>query len=360
VKFKITSINTAYFRGSHYKNGEVDKLIVNQKNGNQFFILRKYMSQESTSHVHNTYIEKLHNNFENIISLKKEIARTKVQVAEKLQHLKNIYTELLKTNTKKIFLFCLDSFYFQYKTFAIEMDNIDRFRILMNNRMYCDYYKLYNIIVTNIKENSELTIAESDIKTFPPYKDLEPFQEYKLEDIKDVHQNILHLINKLFTFSSSKKYNIEHYNEKHRVGFSISNFINTLEYENRLVTEQISLYINYLSFFHISQNKQVHRLHLRISDFYKEILDNINVNQTFSINDVQEEHKLNRFFFSGEESVIENILEDSDLFVKKGENTVPKPENIIQFKEELPKKTKNAKPLEVKDKIPPNKDEEGK
>jgi len=89
-------------------------------------------------------------------------------------------------------------------------------------------------------------------------------------------------------------------------------------------------------------------------------LDNINVNQTFSINDVQEEHKLNRFFFSGEESVIENILEDSDLFVKKGENTVPKPENIIQFKEELPKKTKNTKPLEVKDKIPPNKDEEGK
>lgn len=287
----------------------------------------------SSSNIHNMHIEKLKNNFDNIISLKTEIARTKVQVSEKLQHLKDIYGELLKSNSKKIFLFCLDSFYFQYKTFTIEMDNIDRFRVLMNNRMYCDYYKLYNIVVNTIKENSEITLAENEVKSFPVYKDLEPFQEYKIEDIKDIHENILMLINKLHAFSSSKKYNIDHYNEKHRIGFSISNFINTLEYENRLTNEQIALYINYLSFFHISQKKQVQRLFSRINDFHKEINDNINVNQTFSIDDIQEEHKLNRFFVTTQDVAIENILEDSELLIRNSEVVIGKIENIIQFKD---------------------------
>ena len=302
----------------------------------------------SSSNIHNMHIEKLKNNFDNIISLKTEIARTKIQVSEKLQHLKDIYGELLKSNSKKIFLFCLDSFYFQYKTFAIEMDNIDRFRVLMNNRMYCDYYKLYNIVVNTIKENSEITLAENEVKTFPPYKDLEPFQEYKIEDIKDIHENILMLINKLHSFSSSKKYNIDHYNEKHRIGFSISNFINTLEYENRLTNEQISLYINYLSFFHISQKKQVQRLFSRINDFYKEINDNINVNQTFSIDDIQEEHKLNRFFVTTQDVAIENILEDSELLIRSSESVIGRIENIIQFKENNDNDTQEE-PQEVAD-----------
>jgi len=302
----------------------------------------------SSSNIHNMHIEKLKNNFDNIISLKTEIARTKVQVSEKLQHLKDIYGELLKSNSKKIFLFCLDSFYFQYKTFAIEMDNIDRFRVLMNNRMYCDYYKLYNIVVSTIKENSEITLAENEVKSFPPYKDLEPFQEYKIEDIKDIHENILMLINKLHSFSSSKKYNIDHYNEKHRIGFSISNFINTLEYENRLTNEQIGLYINYLSFFHISQKKQVQRLFSRINDFYKEINDNINVNQTFSIDDIQEEHKLNRFFVTTQDVAIENILEDSELLIRNSESVIGKIENIIQFKE-MNNNDTSEEPLEVGD-----------
>jgi hypothetical protein len=141
------------------------------------------------------------------MSIKQEIVKTKIAVGEKLQHLKTIYNELLKTNPKKIFLFCLDSFYFQYKTFAIEMDNIDRFRTLMNNRMYCDYYKLYNIVLTNIKENNtDVDISDIETKTFPVYKDLEPFQEYKVEDIKEIHGSILQLINKLQIQSSSKKH----------------------------------------------------------------------------------------------------------------------------------------------------------
>ena len=157
-------------------------------------------------------------------------------------------------------MFCLDSFYFQYKTFAMEMENIDRFRILTNNRMYCDYYKLFNIILNYIKEhhaelskliknsrsNEDVTmdINDLELKTFPVYKDLEPFLEYKIEDIKDIHNNILHLINKLYTQYTENDDQIGHYNENQKVGFSISNFLNTLNHENNLLKEQVSLFVN--------------------------------------------------------------------------------------------------------------------
>jgi hypothetical protein len=266
------------------------------------------------SHNHAFDIEKLKTDFDNIITLKREIAKIKGVVIEKLMQLKSQYNDLIKTNSKKIFLFCLDSFYFQYKTFAIEIEHIDRFRSLINNRMYCDYYKLYNIIINYIKDNrTDLSIDELELKTYPIYKDLEPFQEYKLDDIRDIHSNILLLINRLYLQSTGKSDVIEHYNENHRVGFSISNFLNTLEYENRLLREQISLYLNYVSFFHISQKRQLNRLFMRMQDFYREIDDNININRTFSIADIGEQDKLTRFFIIGEDAEIGNILEDLDF-----------------------------------------------
>jgi hypothetical protein len=283
------------------------------------------------SQIHAFHIEKLKRDFENIITLKKEIVKVKVVVSEKLSLLKKQYNDLVKTNSKKIFIFCLDSFYFQYKSFALEMEHIDRTRTLMNNRMYCDYYKLYNIIVTHIKENrADIDITELELKTYPVYKDLEPFQEYKIDDIRDIHNSILTLINALYSSSTSKSDTITHYNENHKIGFSISNFLNTLEYENLLLREQVSLYINYVSFFHISQKRQLNRLYLRMQDFYKDVDENININRTFSINDISDEDKLNRFFIIGEEVVIENILEDSELLMENSEKVITKLDNLIE------------------------------
>jgi len=280
------------------------------------------------AHLHAFQLDKLANDFSNIITLKREIAKVKKVVVDKLTQLKDVYNELIKTNNKKIFLFCLDSFYFQYKTFAMEMEHIDRHRALMNNRMYCDYYKLYNIIVTHIKENkADMDVTQLEFKTYPAYKDLEPFQEYKTEDIKEIHENILHIITELYKQTYTKEDSIQHYNENHKVGFSISNFLNTLEYENRLLREQISLYMNYVSFFHISQKRQLNRLHSRMQDFYREVDENININRTFSIEDIEDQDKLNKFFIIGEEVVLENILEDTEFLMDGTDKVIQKIEN---------------------------------
>ena len=76
--------------------------------------------------------------------------------------------------------------------------------------------------------------------------------------------------------------------------------------------------------------------------------DNINVNQTFSIDDIQEEHKLNRFFVTTQDVAIENILEDSELLIRNSESVIGKIENIIQFKENTDNETAEE-PEEVGD-----------
>jgi len=319
------------------------------------------------SHIYAFQIEKLKINFENIITLKREIAKIKHLVIEKLAHLKEVYNDLIKSNNKKIFMFCLDSFYFQYKTFAMEMENIDRFRVLMNNRMYCDYYKLFNIILNYIKENhaelskliknsrsneeSKIDMNDLELKTFPVYKELEPFYEYKIEDIKDIHNNILHLINKLYTQYTENDDQIGHYNENQKVGFSISNFLNTLNYENNLLKEQVSLFVNYISFFHISQKKQINRLYLRMQDFYKEIENNININHTFSIQDIGDEQRIERFFFVGEDVQIESILEDSDLLMENTDKMIEKLEVIVEKRDENIQSTILEEVLDKKEEI---------
>jgi hypothetical protein len=261
-------------------------------------------------------IERLKQDFDNILILKKEVTKVKTIVDKKLSELKAQYQELVKANSKKLFLFCLDSFYFQFKIFAIELEHIDRFRSLMNNRLYCDYYKLYNIIIQFIKDNAQdLKIDISELRTYPVYKDVEPYHEYNLEDIKEIHSGILLLINKMSSQLTKKVDTVDHYNENHKIGFSISNFLNTLEYENRLLKEQISLYINYLSFFHISEKRHLNRLFVRMQDFYREIEDNININRTFSIEDVLEQDRLFPYFTIGEDT-------DDDLEVVPLQNTI--------------------------------------
>lgn len=232
-------------------------------------------------------IDKLKNSFDNILQIVDQITSVKLTANNTLHKLKDAYNGLIQQNNKKIFLFCLDSFYFQYKSFQLELENLEKVFLFINNRMYCDYFKLYNMIIESLNESKLKFNEDLELRSYVPYKDLEPFKEYKLDDIKDIHTNILHIIKMLFENSKTNKESINSYYQDHDIGFSISNFINTLQYENKVLENQILLYINYISFFHISQNKYLKRCFQRFQNFYKEVEDNIHTNQSFSIEDVQ-------------------------------------------------------------------------
>ncbi|MDC1151463.1 hypothetical protein OAS95_02700 [Pelagibacteraceae bacterium] len=275
-------------------------------------------------------LEKLKSTFHNILLLRNDVTKIKKKVNNKIMELKTIYGELSKNTTKKALLFSLDSFFFQYKLFSVELENIDRFRILLNNRMYCDYYKLYILIVNYIKDNTDdLNADKIDFHTFPPYKDLEPFQEYNLDDIKHIHEDIMKYINFLYECYEINQTKITNYNGKTRIGFSISNLLNTLEHENIVLKQQMALYINYLSFFHISQTKHLKNILQRLKDFDNEIEENVNGNHAYSVDDVEEADSIRKFDYNESDDEnpiltdIEPIFDDTSVSVDSVSDVIP-------------------------------------
>jgi hypothetical protein len=156
------------------------------------------------------------------------------------------------------------------------MENIIKFIALINNRMYGDYYKLYNIIILQCAQfNIDTQDIAIDAKKYTPYRDLDQYHEYDLDNIIQLHRDILSIINQLLIYSGNKEQNITQYTDTNNIGISIVNFINTLEYENTLLREQITLYVNYVGFFHNSHTCYLTKLHNKIKGFYSEIEDDI-------------------------------------------------------------------------------------
>ena len=136
--------------------------------------------------------------------------------------------------------------------------------------------ELFNIIIMQVSDTHiDTRTVVSDFKKYTPYKDLEPFHEYKITDIIQLHADILRVINGLYSVFTTKEQNIHRYSDTTHVGISITSFLQTLEYENTLLREQISLYVNYVSFFHASQNMYVTKLYERIEAFQRDIEEDI-------------------------------------------------------------------------------------
>jgi hypothetical protein len=129
-------------------------------------------------------LEQLKKNFVTIKDIRNKV-NTIFQILENhLKKLKQIYAEFVVNNKQNLFVFGLDSFQFQSKLIDIEYDDMKRLFLAINNRMYCEYYKLYKIIIEYVKENisdkKSLEIVKAT-NTFPVYKDLEPYKQYSFD-----------------------------------------------------------------------------------------------------------------------------------------------------------------------------------
>jgi hypothetical protein len=106
-----------------------------------------------------------------------------------------------------MFVFGLDSFHFQSKLIDIEYDDMKRLFLAINNRMYCEYFKLHKIITDYIYANVTDKKITEFVKSnnYPVYKDLEPFREYKFETVLEIHENILNLLGVLISTMNNKE-----------------------------------------------------------------------------------------------------------------------------------------------------------
>ena len=91
--------------------------------------------------------------FTKIVDLKNENVKIFDTLDLKIKNLKGLYSEFIKNNKQNLFIFGLDSFHFQGKLIDIEYDDMKRLYYAITNRVYCEYFKLYKIVVDYITDN---------------------------------------------------------------------------------------------------------------------------------------------------------------------------------------------------------------
>lgn len=226
-------------------------------------------------------ISELKKTFTSLIDVRAQVHATFIGLNNIVSKLNNIYTEFIKTNQDKVLIFGLDSLRFQSKLIGIEYEDMKRLFYAINNRMYCEYYKLYKIIMDYIVQNvSDVKIVEmvkSEVYVFPTYKDLEPFKQYEFEVVQSIHETILVFLTSLCGHITSKEQELKTHQTTNQSGLNIDNFVMSFNYNLVVMREKVSLFINYVVFFHKSHLKLLTRFVAKVNLMMKHVKSDINL-----------------------------------------------------------------------------------
>ena len=242
-------------------------------------------------------ISKLKVDFNNITSIRNNVKGVFDILQLRINKLKLFYSEFIKNNKNKLFVFGLDSFHFQSKLIDVEFDDMKRLFLAINNRMYCEYFKLYKIITEYIYENiNDKKITEIiKVNNFPVYKDLEPFKEYSFETTTEIHENILVIVNSIISNLNTRENELNIHRGKQALGLNIDNFITTYNFELTVMKEKISMFLTYIEFFHKLHTKHLKRFSNKIQLMYTHISTDIRFDETIEMNKEKKKEIIDEF-----------------------------------------------------------------
>ena len=226
-------------------------------------------------------ISDLKKTFTKLIDVRAEVHTTFIGLNNIVTKLNTIYTEFIKKSQDNVLIFGLDSLRFQSKLIGIEYEDMKRLFYAINNRMYCEYYKLYKIIMDYIVENvSDVKIVDmvkSNVYIFPVYKDLEPFKQYEIETIQSIHEAILIFLGSLSSHIISKEQELKTHQTTNKTGLNIDNFVMSFNFNLLVMKEKVALFINYVVFFHTSHLKLLTRFVTKVKLMMKHVKSDINL-----------------------------------------------------------------------------------
>jgi len=184
----------------------------------------------------------------------------------KINKLKTLYNELLNNHKSKDYVFGIDSLHFQNSLIEIEYNGLKNIMTKIDNRVYCEYYNLYNIIneyiTTNFNGIHELT--KLCVKNqFPVYKHLEKDKIYGINLTKAIQKVIMNLLHKLSEILLNKEEELENDRKKSKLGLNIDNLINAESFNNIMLKGKVEMYKLYLETFNSHHNKYYTRLLLK-------------------------------------------------------------------------------------------------
>jgi hypothetical protein len=225
----------------------------------------------------------LKSTFHGIKNIREEINSIFANLEVRVIKLKDIYKEFINKNSTTLFIFGLDSFYFQNKLIDNECSDMKKFYDLIMNRMYCEYYKLYKIILeyvnTNLSDDEKFIDSIRNKNVYPAYKDLEPYKQYSFTLIDELHNDITDTLIAMNNYISNRQHILSSYKLRSDVGLNINNFVSTYEFEVSSVEGQLTLFCRYIDFFHELHLKYLKRFAMKIQIIYGQVDHDINFDE---------------------------------------------------------------------------------
>jgi hypothetical protein len=225
-----------------------------------------------------TRLNQIKADFKHIVDLKEDNIKTLDILSQKINKLKEIYAEFIQNNKQNIFVFGLDSFHFQGKLIDLEYDDMKRIFCAITNRMYCEYFKLYKLIIEYILEaitDKKLLDLIKVNNNYPTYKDLEPFKQYDFAIIQNIHEIIIILLLSIDNYISNKEIELSAHKIRNNTGLNIDNFVNTFNFNIVVMKEKLLLFITYMDFFHKLHNKYLKRFATKLQLMAGQITNDI-------------------------------------------------------------------------------------
>ena len=210
-------------------------------------------------------IKQINTQFDTLHTSRNDILELFTEITNNISKINKVYIDLVKTHHNKEHLFGLDSFLFQNKLFEMEYENMRKVFNSIQNRMYCEYYKVYKYIQDYVINDIKYTkiIEKLAHNNYPVYKDLEPTKVYEFETLRDMYSTILDTINDLYEYLNLKNTKMVNDKEQITMGIHIDNIVNNQQFTNILLSERITMYIKYLEVINKHHTKYISRLILK-------------------------------------------------------------------------------------------------
>jgi hypothetical protein len=189
--------------------------------------------------------------------------------------------------------FGLDSFHFQSTLLDYEFKTLlNQFQMILN-RIYCEYYKFFKIIVKYVTEtfaDEPELILLCKTSNYPIYKDLEPLKEYDFDVISSLFENIVKIIHYLINMHNNNVKTINSIYSSND-GFNIENYVDTLVFNTAIVNEKIKLYEKYLNVFNKYHICYLSRLDIKLTLLWGQINCDLNSELNKKTSDTDNKYK---------------------------------------------------------------------
>jgi len=213
----------------------------------------------------------------------------------KINKLNKLYSDMVKTHQDKKYIFGLDSFHFQNKLIQMEYENMKNIFNYIDNRIYCEYYKLhrmlYEYINKEITDNEFVSKLLLGHKKFIAYKDLETDKIYDFNITCEMHDTINTYINELTSYINEQYEKIKEEENTSNMGLNIHNMIHEQKYMIILLEGKVNMFKEYLNTFNTHHTKYFGRLTIKLKLMLGVVNEDIHLKRTSQDNILSSKEK---------------------------------------------------------------------